>query len=317
MIRQAVLIDLRVRMRRASVSVTLLLLLAALAIAALLCFRALGQQPIPTVNYGGTGFSGFGRPAVPIDTSSSLRPALSTLTSASRGMVVLVALAGVLAVGGGLVGAFVGSGAIAGEYERETLDLVLTTQLGAGGLLVSKLIATFLYSLLLALTALPAFGFLLVFSSVPAQNLIVAASIVLGSLLFGSSIGIYCSATLRSSIAAFFSAAVVAGLLFVGGGAAFLLLTQVTGAPPILAQLLLLPSPVAALLSSASTQLPDSNLVLLPAFLHASPEHPVHLVGQWQVPFPFWTMTLAVDMLLTAVLLAISHRSLRRAGPLS
>lgn len=317
MIRQAVLIDLRVRMRSVGVVVAFLLLLAAVTVAVLVCFRTLGQQPAPNVNYGGVGFPGFGRTTVASDASGTFRPTLTTLTSASRGMVVLVVLAGVLAVGGGLVGAIHGAGAIAGEYERETLDLVLTTQLGGAGIMASKLLATFLYALLLALAMLPAFGFLLVFSNVPLNNLVVAAAVVAGSLLVGSAIGIFCSATLRSSVAAFFSAGALCTLLFVGGGACYYLLTQVTGPLPILVQLLLLPSPIAALLSSAAEQLQGSTTVLLPALLHASPDHPVHIIGQWQSPLPLWTVTLALDVVLTAVLVACSTRSLRRMRPLA
>jgi ABC-type transport system involved in multi-copper enzyme maturation permease subunit len=317
MIRQVVLTDLRVRMRSAGVVVAFLLLLAAVTVAILVCFRTLGQQPAPNVNYGGVGFSGFGRSAVAADTTGALRPALTTLTSASRGMVVLVVLAGVLAVGGGLIGAILGAGAIAGEYERETLDLVLTTQLGVGGMTAAKLLTTFLYALLLALSMLPAFGFLFVFSNVPLNNLIVAAAVVAGSLLCGSAIGIFCSATLRSSVAAFFSAGALCTTLFVGGAACYYLLTQLTGPLPVLVQLLLLPSPIAALLSSAAEQLQGSTTVLLPALLHASPDHPVHIIGRWQSPLPLWTLTLALDIVLTAVLAAFSAHSLRRMRPLA
>jgi hypothetical protein len=317
MIRQTVLIDLRVRMRSVGLVVAFLLLLVALTIAILVCFRTLGQQPAPNVNYGGGGFSGLGRAPVATAPSGALRPALTTLTSASRGLVVLVVLAGVLAVGGGLVGAIQGAGAIAGEYERETLDLVLTTQLGVGGMTASKLLTTFLYTLLVALSMLPAFAFLLVFSNVPLDNLMVAAAVVLGSLLCGSGIGIFCSATLRSSVAAFFGAGVLCTLLFVGGAACYFLLAQMTGSLPVLVQLLLLPSPIAALLSSSAEQLQGSTTLLLPALLHASPDHPVHIIGQWQSPLPLWTLTLAMDVALTAVLVALSTRSLRRMGPLS
>jgi ABC-type transport system involved in multi-copper enzyme maturation permease subunit len=312
-IHSAVLVDLRVRFRSVTGVVAFLIMLLTLAIAIAVCFRALGQQSAPEVNYGGYGLSGFGRTPTATGVSSDLRPALSTLTSTSRGMVVLVVLAGVLAVGGGLIGAVIGASSIVGEYERETLDLALTTQLGAGGVTTAKLLTTFLYTLLLALMLLPAFGFLLVFSSVPLVNLAVAAAIVVGSLLCGSAVGILCSAILRSSVAAFLCAAAVSMLLFGGGAAAYLLLLQVSGNPPLVAQLLLLPSPLAALLSSATTQLQGAETVLLPALLHASPDHPVHLIGQWQMPLPFWTLTLAIDIALTVLCLALSRRSLGRA----
>jgi ABC-type transport system involved in multi-copper enzyme maturation permease subunit len=313
MICSAVLVDLRVRIRSMTGVIAFILLLLAMAVAIAVCYRALGQQPAPTVNYGGYGFSGFGRAPAATGVSSDLRPALSTLTSSSRGMVVLVVLAGVLAVGGGLIGAIVGASSIAGEYERETLDLVLTTQLGAGGTTAVRLLTTFLYALLLALMLLPAFGFLLVFSSVPLANIAVATAIVVGSLLCGSGIGIVFSATLRSSVAAFLSAIAASILLFGGSAAAYLLLGRMSGNPPMLAQLLLLPSPVAALLSSVTAQLQGTDIVLLPALLHASPEHPVHLVGQWQLPLPFWTLTIAVDVVLTALCLVLTSRSLRRS----
>lgn len=312
MIRSAVRVALRVHMRSAAGVVAFVVLLLALGVAILLSFRLLGQQPAPTVNYGGYGFVGFGRsPAA--DTSSALRPGLSSLSSESRGMVVLVVLAGVLAVGGGVVGAMYGACSIAGEYERETLDLVLTTQMGVGGLTATKLVTTFLATVVLAVALAPVFSFLRVFSGVPPQNLAVAAGVVLGSLLCGSAIGIFFSATLHSTVAAFLSATLVTLLLFGGGAAAYLLLLRVSGDPPILAQLLLLPSPVAALLSSATAQLPGGDIVLLPALLHASPAHPVHIAGPWQLPLPFWTLTLSIDVVLAAVLSALSSRAIRRS----
>ncbi len=308
MIRQAVLVDLRVRARSATTMVTVLVLLAAVAIAVVLCFRLLGQQPAPTVGYARYGLPGLGG-SVSADGSAGPSP-LSSLTSAGRGAVVLVVLAGVLAVFGGVIGAMLGAGTIAGEYERETLDLVLTTDMGARGLTTARLLATFLYCLLFALVMLPAFSFLLVFSSVPLADVLIAAAIVLGSLLCGSGVGVFFSAVLRSTVAAFLSAAAVSALLFVGGAGAYLLVAHANADPPMLAQLLLLPSPVAALLSSAAGQFQGNSVVLLPALLHASPQHPVHLAGQWQLPIPFWVLTLALDVLLTAALAALGSRSM-------
>lgn len=310
MIRQAVLVDLRVRARSATAMVALLVLVLAIVLAVVLCFRLLGQQPAPTVGYARYGLPGLGG-SVNVDGSTAARSPLSGLTSTGRGAVVLIVLAGVLAVFGGVIGAMLGAGTIAGEYERETLDIVLTTDLGARGLTLTRLLATFLSCLLFAMAMAPAFSFLLVFSTLPLSDVLIAAGIVLGSLLCGSSIGVFFSAILRSTVAAFLSAAAVSTLLFVGGAAAYLLVARTTADPPLLAQLLLLPSPVAALLSAAAGQLQGDSVVLLPALLHASPQHPVHLAGQWQLPIPFWVLTLALDVLLTATLAVLGSRSIR------
>lgn len=318
MIFRAALIDLRVRLRSAATAAAVIVLTIALTGAVALCFRALGQQPAPTVDYGATSFgrSGFNfgtPPRAETQSGPAALSSLSTLTSSSRGDIVLVVLAGVLSVTGGVIGAMVGAGTIAGEYERETLDLAVTSQLGARGLVLTKLLTTFVYCLLLALVMLPAFSFTLVFSDVPLSSIAVASAVVLGSLLCGSAIGVFLSAALRSTAAAFLTAVALSVLLFVGGGAVYLLIGQTSLDPPTLAQLLLIPSPIAALLSSATGQLEASTALLLPPLLHASPQHPVHLFGPWQLPLPLWSMTLAIDLLATVALTLGSARLVRRS----
>lgn len=306
MIAQAVLVDLRARLRGGGTTVVFVLLLALMALAAVLSFRAFGVQPTPVVGFGGEG---FGRP-LGGDASPDPQLTLQTLTAASRGVGLLIILGGLLAVCGGLIGAAVGAATFSGEYERETLDLLLTTELGPGGLTTAKLLGTFLYGALLALAVLPTFGILVVFSVLPWRDMLIAAAVVLGSVLFGSSIGVFCSARSHSVVAAVLGAVFIALLVFAGAGALYLFVAQMNGEPRMAAQLLLIPNPVAALLSSSVNELQAPTALLLPSLLRASPDHPVSVTGSWQMPVPFWVLTLALDLLGTVLLSKLAARSL-------
>ena len=312
MIRQTVRLDLHARLRSPGTALAVLLLVLAFTLAVALAFRAFGQDPAPMVSYGVGGFGqGFGRlPITSSDLAAEQRQATGVLTASGRGVAVLVVLGGLLAVSGAVLGAAAGAGAVAGEAERETLDLLLTTQLGLRGLIVAKLLSTALYVALLALAVLPAFGLLLVFDAPPLPVVLATAAIVLASTLCGSAIGVFFSAWTRSSVAAFLGALGLCLLLCLGGGAAYLVLERSGGEPGIAAQLLLLPNPVAALLSSSAAELQGPATLLWPALLRASPAHPVHLAGPWQLPLPLWTLTLALDALLTLVLAAAATRAL-------
>jgi ABC-type transport system involved in multi-copper enzyme maturation permease subunit len=310
MILEAAYVDVRSLLRGRAAFVLVAALVLAFAVVALLAFHALGQEPAPVVSYGLRGFGGGPGPG-PTDGTTTSRSGLDALTAAGRSAALLVILASLLALCGGVLAAVAGACTIAGEHERETLDLLLTTQLGARGLAVAKLLSVATFTILVVLAALPAFGLLLVFSPLPLPVLALAAGIVLTSVLLASGIGLFYSALTRSTAAAVLCAVGTVLLLFLGASAFYLFLLRFFGDPRVLAQLLLLPSPVAALLSSNYSQFDVPGALLLPALLRASPAHPVHLGGPWQLPVPFWLLTMALDLLATLLLVTLAARALR------
>ena len=302
---RAALIDLRSR-TRAGLTFFVVVSVAVLVMAAgLVAFHAFGQQPAPSLFYANQGFGRTGFDSTPGPPVANL----DVLTSASRGAAMLVVLAGTLAVLGGIIGALSGATAIAGDVERETLDVLLTTQLGAVGVAGAKLLSSWLYALLAVAAAAPVFALLFVFSPLPWLMLAAAALIILGSTLAGAAVGLFFSALTRSSPAALLSALTVVVLAFLGGGAVILGVIRAYGSASVPLQLVLLPSPVAALLSSADGQFQMPNALVLPALLRASPAHPVHLVGAAQLPIPLWCLTLALDLLIAVGLAMATARA--------
>jgi len=310
MLWRAAYTDLRARSRGGATFVAIVVVVAIFGLAVALAFHALGQQPAPVVSFGAQNFGRSGT----ISNGPATPTAVDALTASSRSAILLVVLGGLMSVCGAVVAATVGAASVAGEHERETIDLLLTTQLGAGGVTAVKTLSTFMYSLLVVLAAAPAFGLLLVFSSLPLESIGAALLIVLGSILLSSAIGVFFSSLTRSSAAAFLSAVGTVTFLLVGAAALYLLLSRLSSSLHVLTQLLLLPSPVAALVSSNYGQFQAPDAVLLPALLRASPAHPVHLAGAWQLPVPLWLLTITLDVVGALLLSVLTNKIIQGTG---
>ena len=108
------------------------------------------------------------------------------------------------------------AGAISGEREQLTYDLLVATPLRPGRILSGKLIATLSYVLLLIFTAVPLGSLVLVFGGVDPLDLLRAlALLVVTALTFGM-IGLLCSAVVRRTITATILAYAVVLLMVVG-----------------------------------------------------------------------------------------------------
>jgi ABC-2 type transport system permease protein len=123
--------------------------------------------------------------------------------------------AGVLTVQGFMV-IFVGPsftvGAISGEKERQTYDLLRTTLLSANTLVLGKLISALSYVFLLIIASIPLQSIAFLLGGVAAVELIVSQVIILVAAVTFALWGLYCSSVMRSTQAA--SVATFAGTLF-------------------------------------------------------------------------------------------------------
>lgn len=108
------------------------------------------------------------------------------------------------------------AGAISGERERKTYELLRTTLLSARKLVTGKLTATLTYVLLLILAAVPMEGLAFVFGGVTPGELGAALILLLATALAFAAIGITGSSFLRTTRASNTLASVTATLLTIG-----------------------------------------------------------------------------------------------------
>lgn len=112
------------------------------------------------------------------------------------------------------------SGTISGERERQTLDLMLTTEMKARDIVVGKLAASAVTMLLVVGSSLPLMALVLVYGGVTAKDLLYLFLCFVVTALFAGSLGICCSSLFKrstvSTVAAYGALALmVAGTLAV------------------------------------------------------------------------------------------------------
>jgi ABC-type transport system involved in multi-copper enzyme maturation permease subunit len=104
------------------------------------------------------------------------------------------------------------AGAIAGERERQTLDLLLCTRVRPSSIVVGKLVASLLFALLLLLASVPVFSVVFLFGGVELSQVVgVAAVLGITALVIGS-IGLLFSTAMRRPMGATVVALIVAFL---------------------------------------------------------------------------------------------------------
>jgi ABC-type transport system involved in multi-copper enzyme maturation permease subunit len=87
--------------------------------------------------------------------------------------------------------------AIAGEKERQTLDLLLCTRVRPSSIVIGKLVASLLFALLLLVASVPVFSVVFLFGGVELSQVIgVAAVLGVTAVVFGA-IGLLCSTVMR------------------------------------------------------------------------------------------------------------------------
>lgn len=91
------------------------------------------------------------------------------------------------------------AGAISGERERQTLDLLLVTPLSSASIIIAKLAAPVLYLVLLSLATLPISALAFFIGGVTASDLLLAFIIMLTAAVGYGAVGITASLLARSS----------------------------------------------------------------------------------------------------------------------
>jgi ABC-type transport system involved in multi-copper enzyme maturation permease subunit len=94
------------------------------------------------------------------------------------------------------------AGSIAGERERQTLDLLLATPLTPGRIVAGKFAAGFGLAVLLLLAALPLLSLSFLMGAVAVEEVLVATAMLMALVVALCGVGIYASALVRSTLAA-------------------------------------------------------------------------------------------------------------------
>lgn len=115
-----------------------------------------------------------------------------------------------------LVAPILTSGAISGERERLTYDMLLATPLKPGQMLAGKLIGALSYLLLLIVASIPVFSTVLIFGGVELRTLIWVVLLLGSAALFFGTIGLFCSSlfgrTTPATIASYTLVLIVCGV---------------------------------------------------------------------------------------------------------
>jgi ABC-2 type transport system permease protein len=112
------------------------------------------------------------------------------------------------------------SGAISGERERQTLNILLTTPQSSSSIIISKLISSLSYLLLMMIASLPLYSIVFLFGGVSPSLLLSTFCIYLVTMITIGSLGILFSTLIRKTIIA---TIVTYGVtVFLAGGTAFL-----------------------------------------------------------------------------------------------
>jgi ABC-type transport system involved in multi-copper enzyme maturation permease subunit len=94
------------------------------------------------------------------------------------------------------------AGAISGEKERQTYNLLRTTLLSANALVFGKLVSALSYVLLLILAAVPLQSIAFLLGGISLVELLIAALLILVSAITFALLGLFFSSVMRSTLAA-------------------------------------------------------------------------------------------------------------------
>lgn len=196
------------------------------------------------------------------------------------------------------------AGSISGEWERQTLDLMLTTRLTAADVVIGKLISSLSTVFLLIVSSFPILGLVFIYGGVTVLDMGFLLLCYVVTALFVGSIGIFCSSVSRRSTLSTVSAYclmtfVVAGTLVIRQLAgSFVKMTSVSGAESSgWTGYLILCNPAALFQAVLDRQLGDGY-----GLTAVFPQ-----MGQIQAPGisaeHWWIFGMAVQLILSAILL--------------
>lgn len=183
-------------------------------------------------------------------------------------------------------------GVISGEREKQTLNMLLTTQQSSTAIILSKLLSSLSFMFLIVFATLPVYGIVFLYGGVsPGQLIGVFAFYVLVMIAIGS-VGVFCSTMFRKTVAAVVATYGFTLLIFALTGLLLLFLMVVAPNWRYLGQVVIGLNPMAAMMS-----------ILMPE-ISRSVAGTRTALELWQVFVPAYTA-------LSALMIGLSIRYLR------
>jgi ABC-type transport system involved in multi-copper enzyme maturation permease subunit len=124
------------------------------------------------------------------------------------------------------------AGAIAGEREKQTLDLLLITRLSPLEVVIGKLEAAVAFSLLLMFASLPVYSLLFLLGGISLSHLAMTVVVWVVTVLFLGALGLFYSSVFRRTQAAVIAAYGTVVSLIVGAFIVSMLVLEVFSRPP-------------------------------------------------------------------------------------
>jgi len=199
------------------------------------------------------------------------------------------------------------AGVISGERERQTLPLLLCTRLSATSIVLSKLVASLSYILLLLIASLPVFSIVFLFGGVSPKELLQILAIYLMTALTLGSIGIFCSSvTRKTQVSTVLTYAIVFVLLIGTLMAGTFQMATNQGQPYVKPPVVIYANPLVALTSVLPQQYGSFGIPFIGPIYASPPTYPgmkpVKLLPAWEYNFIF-DAVLIVVLLLASVLI--------------
>lgn len=116
------------------------------------------------------------------------------------------------------------AGAISGERERQTLHVLLTTQLTPLSIIMSKLVTSLAFISVLILSSLPLYSVVFLYGGMSPQQLAVLVLFFGVNILFFGSLGIFCSTCIKRTGVSTIASYGIAFFFVVGTGLVLLLI---------------------------------------------------------------------------------------------
>ena len=196
--------------------------------------------------------------------------------------------------------------AVAGERDRQTLELLLSTQVSTLWIVLGKLLASLSYVFLLMVASLPLFSLVFLFGGVSPDQVALAFVISLVSALTLGAIGMFLSVVIRRGPTATVIAYAVTFVFLIGTLLLTIFLFLAADGSMDDSPLLVLPlalNPLAALASATVASVFDGVPLLGPP---AGP--PSSGISDW---LALWHISLVVDAVLFLVFLSLAAMMLR------
>ncbi len=208
------------------------------------------------------------------------------------------------------------AGAISGEHERKTFDLLMATPLRPSSILFGKLAAALSYVVLILLAAVPLVSLSFVFGGVAMIDMIQALLLLLGYALTYSVIGLFFSALFRRSGQAVGASYLVLTLFVFGTMFVYIVLAVTRGRQP--PHWLLSLNPFSAM-ASALVMPPSANTFVPPGLFSLNSilwaiNGGGSLDPRIPLPTPLWRYTVGIYAWLTIVLYLVSVQLVKPVG---